>query len=170
MGSRKKQKTGSFLIKRFILEFELASQDYLYELFQRYSTEWNLNVIQIQNAVKLALLDEVNIEIVFDKLRLFLYAKGMYANEEYENERIAKFDAILNHKTHSLTNAFNRLNVIVQTGEITPASSPVNTPESTPTKQKEAIQASPIQSTPPRSFFDAFVSQHPEWGIEYTLQ
>lgn len=66
------------------------------QLFKQHSAEWKLENSRIQTAVNLAEKDNVTVgAIAEDKLRLFLYAKGMLDGKS-RVELVAEFDDILN--------------------------------------------------------------------------
>jgi hypothetical protein len=114
-------------------------------LFTPYADEWNLETSDIERAEKLYAQDYGKRGATTpNKLLLFLYAKGILAEEKFEYERTNTFKALLNAKTDNLKKALERLETIVEKGETTPTR-----------LQMEA-----------ESVFDGFLALHPEWNEE----
>ena len=113
------------------------------QLFTPYADEWKMETSHIETAAKLFAQDYGKQENrgAQSKLLLFLYAKGILADEKFEYERTNTFKALLKAKTDNLKKALQRLTTIVEKGE------------TTPTKLK--MEAGPV--------FDDFVTKHNEW-------
>jgi hypothetical protein len=113
--------------------------------FAPYADEWKLETKDIERAEKLYAQDYgKRCHTTPSKLLLFLYTKGILAEEKFEYERTNTFTALLNSKTDNLKKDLERLTTIVEKGE------------TTPTRLKMKAE----------SVFDDFVALHPEWNEE----
>ena len=110
---------------------------------KQHQREWGLDSSAIEEAYQRITGDAA--DVLEDKLLLFLYAKGILAEENFPGERNSSFRALLAGKTKKLKMALERLRTIVVKGETTPTNTPVGS------------------SPNPISYFEAFVEQHPEW-------
>ena len=114
--------------------------------FTKYADEWKLEESDIERAEKLFAQDygkkRKRGATTPSKLLLFLYAKGILAEEKFKNERTNTFQALLEAKTDKLEKALERLETIVEKGE------------STPTRPNMEAD----------SMFEDFVAKHKEWA------
>ena len=124
---------------------KVAQENEIINTLKKHQREWGLDSNAIEEALQRITGDDADVQE--DKLLLFLYAKGILAEENFPGERNSSFRALLAGKSSKLQKALERLKTIVVKGETTPTNTPVG-------------------SIPnPRSYFEAFVEQHPEWEL-----
>ena len=109
-------------------------------LLEKYREEWGLSEDQIKSCVSLIELDGVSLLMKNDKLRLFLYAKGILDTKS-SLLRKSEFEDLLEGKTGDLRKALERLKIIVDKRETTPIRGTIE----------------------PTTMFESFVQAHPEW-------
>jgi hypothetical protein len=114
-------------------------------IFEPFVEEWKLEQSDIEAAARLYSQDYRKKRKRADpsKLLLFLYAKGILAEEE-SFFRKASFEGLFAAKTVKLQKALERLKTIVEKGETTPT--------------RLTLEAA--------SVFNVFANSHPEWNAE----
>jgi hypothetical protein len=138
----------SFTVSLNLATFTEMEHDDLTKMFNDYATEWSLDAGAVKAAVELAAKDKVATGrkrkrsiTPPSKQHLFLYAKGILAEESYPGERKNVFEALLKGATPKLQKALERLTTIVLRGEVTPTRTELDPPTQ----------------------FDLFIQQHLEW-------
>ena len=115
---------------------------------EQHQNEWGLDANSIEDAWQRIKDDGAIIDAQEGELLLFLYAKGLLA-EESSAVRREEFRELLGGKTKKIEQALERLKIIIS-GETSPKNSPIGSGS----------------GPSPFSYFEDFVARHPEWDFE----